>query len=90
MQEYINPRYDYSEGDENDVVELNQDAKHPSVVVKLVGEDGNSFAIMGRVAKALKRGGVPQTEVDQFYAECQASHSQTEMLIVVMKWVAVQ
>lgn len=27
------------------------------ITVKLVGEDGNAFAIIGRVSQALKRGG---------------------------------
>ena len=29
--------------------------KYPDVTVKLVGEDGNAFAILGRVGKALRR-----------------------------------
>ena len=81
---------DFSEGDQDeDIAEAIavSNAKYPQIVVRLVGEDGNSFAIMGRVAKALKRGGVKQPEVNEFYAECQASHNQTALLIVVMKWV---
>ena len=30
------------------------------VPVKLVGEDGNAFAILGRVSQALKRAGMPE------------------------------
>jgi len=30
------------------------------VAVKLVGEDGNAFSILGRVSKALKRAGMPE------------------------------
>jgi len=30
------------------------------VAVKLVGEDGNAFAILGRVSKALRRAGMPE------------------------------
>lgn len=89
MQETIDPRYDYSEGDENDVVELNQDANYPEVVVQLVGEDGNAFAIMGRIAKALKRAGVSQAEVDRFYTECKACGSYDSLLYTCTQWVTV-
>ena len=33
------------------------EVKFPDVHVKLVGEDGNAFSIMGRVSAALKRAG---------------------------------
>ena len=33
------------------------DVKFPDVHVKLVGEDGNAFSILGRVSAALKRAG---------------------------------
>lgn len=31
--------------------------KFPEIVVQLSGEDGNAFAILGRVSKALRRAG---------------------------------
>ena len=31
------------------------DVTHPDVEVSLVGEDGNAFSILGRVAKAIRR-----------------------------------
>ena len=31
--------------------------KHPEVVVQLSGEDGNAFAVMGAVSKALRAAG---------------------------------
>lgn len=33
------------------------DIKHPDVKVKLVGEDGNAYAIIGKVKQALERAG---------------------------------
>lgn len=33
------------------------EAKFPDVKLKLVGEDGNIFSIIGRVSKALRKGG---------------------------------
>ena len=38
------------------------------VHVKLIGEDGNAFALMGTVSKALKRGGHKDL-VDKFFDE---------------------
>jgi hypothetical protein len=32
--------------------------KYPDVSVRLVGEDGNAFAIMGRVSAALRDAGI--------------------------------
>jgi len=43
--------------------------KFPNVQVRLVGEDGNAFAILGRVQKALKRGGASAEEVSEFFKE---------------------
>lgn len=83
--------YDYSDSDgsDTDEIELNQNANYPEVVVKLVGEDGNAYSIMGRVAKALKRAKISQSEVDRFYAECRASGSYDGLLVKVMEWVTV-
>ena len=40
--------------------------KHPEVSVAMEGEDGNAFAILGRVQKALRDGGVESEEVREF------------------------
>ena len=37
----------------------NTDARYPDVQVQLSGTDGNVFAIIGRVAAALRRAGEP-------------------------------
>lgn len=62
--------------------------KYPNVEVQLVGEDGNAFAIMGRVASALKSAGVPQSEIDEYYAES-TSGDYDNLLRTAVKWVAV-
>lgn len=64
------------------------ETKHPEVEVQLSGSDGNAFAIMGRVGKALKRAGVPQAEVDEFYAEA-TSGDYDHLLQTCMAWVEV-
>ena len=62
--------------------------RYPEVEVKLVGKDGNAFAILGRVCEALKRAEVPQAEVDEFMAQATAG-DYDHLLHVVMEWVTV-
>ena len=46
--------------------------KYPNVNVKMVGEDGNAFSILGRVTKAMKRAHIPQAEIDTFLTEAKS------------------
>jgi hypothetical protein len=46
--------------------------KYPNVKVRLVGEDGNAFAILGRVKNAMRKARVPKEEIDAFMAEATA------------------
>ncbi len=46
--------------------------KFPEVVVSMVGADGNAFAILGRVRKALRAAGVDQEDIAAFSAEATA------------------
>lgn len=62
------------------------DIKYPEVNVPLVGEDGNAFAILGRVQKALRRAGVPKEELDAYFAEA-TSGDYDHLLRVTMEWV---
>ena len=39
------------------------------IKVKLVGEDGNAFVILGKVKDALRRGGQPKEFIDAFLKE---------------------
>lgn len=64
-------------------------AKHDEITVKLAGEDGNAFAILGQVQKALRRGGVPQSEITEFLDEATAG-DYDELLQTVMRWVNVK
>jgi len=41
--------------------------------VKLVGEDGNAFFIMGRVKQALKRAGADKEYFDQYLRQATAA-----------------
>lgn len=62
--------------------------KYPDIEVQLVGEDGNAFAIMGRVASALKSAGVSKEEIDEYYAES-TSGDYDNLLRTAVKWVSV-
>ncbi len=43
--------------------------KLPKVILQLVGENGNAFAIMGRWQRAAKRAGWPPAEIARVLAE---------------------
>jgi len=49
--------------------EISNGPRYPSVRVRLVGNDGNAFAIMARVSAALRRAGVDKAERDAFFTE---------------------
>ncbi len=58
------------------------------ITVKLVGEDGNAFAILSRVWVALKDAGVPKVERDKFIREA-TSGSYEHLLAICADWVNV-
>jgi hypothetical protein len=60
--------------------------RFPKVKVRLVGEDGNAFFILGRVRGALKKGGATAAELDEFTAEA-TSGDYNHLLATVMRWV---
>ena len=61
--------------------------KYPEIYVPLVGEDGNAYAILARVSKALKRAGVSKEEVAEFHAEA-TSGDYDHLLRTVISWVS--
>lgn len=62
--------------------------KYPDIEVTLVGEDGNAFAIIGKVSKALKRQGVPAEEVEAFQKDAM-SGDYDHLLATCMRTVNV-
>jgi len=54
--------------------------------VKLVGEDGNAFAILGRVIGALRKGGADKEYIDKFKNEA-TSGDYDNLLQTVCKYV---
>ncbi len=65
------------------------DVKYPNVTVNLVGEDGNAFAILGKVGRALRRAGIDADELDAFRKEAKAG-DYDHLLQTVMRWVNVE
>lgn len=59
-------------------------------VYKLVGTDGNAFAIMGKVSSTLKKSGASTEEVNVFLKKAMGTHSYNEMLQVCMDYVDVE
>jgi hypothetical protein len=57
--------------------------------VRLVGMDGNAFAIMGRCASALKRAGVPANVVTE-YRERSMSGDYDNLLSVACEYCEVE
>lgn len=53
--------------------------------IKLVGEDGNAFSILGRAIKALKRAGYTKEEIDQYQSQAKAG-DYNELFRVTMEW----
>jgi len=56
--------------------------------VRLIGEDGNAFAIMGKVKKALIRAG-QEDKVEEYIKEA-TSGDYDHLLQVTMKYVEVE
>ena len=60
--------------------------KYPDIQVQLTNEDGNAFAIIGRVQRALEKGGVDKVDIDLFRKEATAGNYD-HVLVTCMKWV---
>jgi hypothetical protein len=63
--------------------------KFPDVHVQLSGEDGNVFSIIGRVRRALRKGGATADDIEAFTDEVETSGCYDEALRTVMRWVDV-
>lgn len=62
-------------------------ARYP-IEVQLTGEDGNAYAIMGRVQAAMNRAGL-RDEAKEYVAACLAAQSYDELLRITMETVEV-
>ena len=59
-----------------------------NVKVKLIGNDGNAFAILGAVSQALRKAGATPAEKAEFMQEATAG-DYDHLLCTVMRWVNV-
>ena len=59
-----------------------------NITVELVGHDGNAFAIMSRVSRALEEAGASKEEVSQYMNESM-SGDYDNLLRVATEWVDV-
>jgi hypothetical protein len=57
--------------------------------VKLIGEDGNAFAILGKVQRELRKAGASEKELNQYLNEA-TSGDYDHLLRTTMKWVNVK
>ncbi|MGC1413374.1 MAG: hypothetical protein WA864_31030 [Acetobacteraceae bacterium] len=60
--------------------------RYPDVHVRLVGGDGNAFAILARVRAAMRGAGVPVDEVNAFTREAMGGDYDT-LLLTCTRWV---
>jgi hypothetical protein len=72
-------------------------AKYPEIKVKLAGEDGNAFAIMGRVSdglrKGLKKRGMTYEQINEeisAFRKQAMSGDYNNLLCTCMDWVKVR
>lgn len=63
--------------------------RYPNIKVQLTGNDGNAFAIMGAVRKALRRANVSSEEIAEYTAQS-TSGDYDNLLVTAMDWVTVQ
>lgn len=62
--------------------------KYPDVEVQLTGEDGNAFAIISRVSKAMRRAGLGKQVIDAYQHES-TSGNYDNVLQTAMRYVTV-
>jgi hypothetical protein len=65
------------------------DVKYPTIVVDLDAVDGNAFAIMGAVRKALRKNSVDAAEIQTFLNEAK-SGNYDHLLDTCDRWVTIE
>ena len=62
--------------------------KYPEITVQLSGADGNAFAVIGSVSRALRQAGVSAADIGLYNAESM-SGDYDHLLRTAMAWVNV-
>lgn len=60
--------------------------RFPKAKVKLIGEDGNAFLIIGRTIRALRAAGATEADIQEFTTEA-TSGDYDNVLATVIRWV---
>ena len=63
--------------------------KHPNIKVKLVGEDGNAFAIIAKVRQAMWEAGLPNPTITEFIRQA-TKGDYDHLLRTAMEWVEIE
>lgn len=63
--------------------------RYPEISIKLVGEDGNAFAILGKCRAVMPAHGLSPEEIDAFFAEA-SSGDYNHLLQVCLRWFDVE
>jgi hypothetical protein len=74
-------------GTRADSTDLAPAPKFPQVHVRLSGEDGNVFSIIGRVCRALRGGGASEADIESFSQQVMMAGDYDEALRTVGQWV---
>ena len=57
----------------------------PKPKIRLVGEDGNAFSILGRASRSLRQAGATPAQIEEFMTEAK-SGDYDHLLTTVMTW----
>ena len=60
-------------------------AKYPDIMVKLIGQDGNAFNILGICRRAMKRANLSESEIEAFTTEA-TSGDYNHLLATCCEW----
>ena len=63
--------------------------KYPEITVKLIGESGNAFHILGTCRRAMINNHLPQSEIDKFTQEA-TSGNYDHLLATCLDWFEVE
>ena len=72
----------------SDEINYPKPVKFPHVSVQLTGKDGNAWAIMGQVTRAMRSAGLPKADIEA-YTERAMSGDYDNLLRVSMETVNV-
>ena len=67
---------------------MEKNVKYPQVQIQLTGGDGNAFAILGKVQRAMRRAGLTPDQVAEYQAEATAG-DYNYLLATTMRYVEV-